>query len=81
MIETASQTRLEKPARRQVQCPVCPVVFPQNRPHQRFCSTKCKNIYHGSMTPQVLRRDLDALREQVAELTRRVTVLDDPTAR
>lgn len=35
---------------------------------QKFCSAKCRNAYHATMAPPALRRDIDALKHQVAEL-------------
>lgn len=72
---------LEKPQAKEIACPMDGTLFVPKRSWQKFCSDRCRNAYHGSMSPEALRRDLDELRRQVAALTQRVTVLDDPTAR
>ena len=57
-----------QPAKDEPKCPVCRASFLARRKWQRFCSPKCRNEYHSSMTPEVLRRDIDELKRQVVEL-------------
>jgi len=67
----APETHLDKPEQSQrepVACGACRQPFVPTRPWSRFCSTKCRNLFHQSLTPDALRRDIDALRTQVAEL-------------
>ena len=54
-------------------CPVCNQPFRARRKWQRFCSPKCRNEYHGSMTTEALRRDIDALKARLEALEARVT--------
>jgi hypothetical protein len=49
-------------------CPVDGTPFVPKRPWQKWCSTECRNKYHQSMTPVALRRDIDALRSQLAAM-------------
>lgn len=53
---------------KEVRCPVDDRPFVQRRPWQKFCSTGCRNAWHHSMTPEALRKDLDALRRRLDEL-------------
>ena len=82
------EMHLQHAGKPQLACVTCGVSFLQNRPQQRFCSTKCRNAYHQKLTPEALHRQIEDLKAQLAaikaateDLNRRVTALDDPTAR
>lgn len=82
------EMHLQHAGKPQIVCATCGTSGPQNRPQQRFCSTKCRNAYHQKLTPEALHRQIEDLKAQLAtikatteDLNRRVTALDDPTAR
>lgn len=72
MSETPTETRLGSggaPQPKGVTCAACGHLFaPTGGWKQRFCTPKCRNDYHGKLTAESLRRDLDELRRQVAAL-------------
>ena len=51
-----------------IPCPVCATAFVPRRRWAKFCSPKCRNAYHNSMAPEVLRRDLDELKRRIEAL-------------
>jgi protein-arginine kinase activator protein McsA len=53
---------------KQLTCETCSTLFTSKRHWQRFCSDKCRNDYHHRLTPESLRRDLDAMRAELAAL-------------
>lgn len=87
-IASAPQTVAE------VSCDGCGQPFAPKRRWQRFCKPGCRSTYHSSLTPEALRREIDELKREaatlrqefevekarVAELERRLTVLDEPVA-
>jgi hypothetical protein len=69
-------------------CPVDGTRFAPKRSWQKFCSDQCRNTFHHSLTPEALRRDLDAMRAALAEikagneaLNRRIDELEAAAAR
>jgi hypothetical protein len=46
-------------------------MFAPRRAWQKFCKTPCRKTFHASMTPEVLRREIDELKKRVAELEHR----------
>jgi hypothetical protein len=69
-------------------CPVDGAPFTPKRPWQKFCSDRCRSTWHQSMTPEALRKDLDALRAAVdalaagnAALSQRVDELEAAVAK
>jgi protein-arginine kinase activator protein McsA len=59
---------LQRPGRARLACPTCDVAFVQNRPQQRFCSTRCRNAYHQKLTPEALHRQIEDLKAALAAL-------------
>lgn len=57
-----------KPSEAGKSCRACQSQFQPRRAWQHFCSPKCRNAWHTSMTPEAMRRDLDALAARVAAL-------------
>ncbi len=57
-----------KPSGKAQPCRACRSPFTPRRAWQHFCSPKCRNAWHTSMTPEAMRRDLDALAARVAAL-------------
>lgn len=70
----------QAPTKGAIKCQVCPTLFVPKRHWAKFCSPKCRNDYHSKMAPEVLRKDLDALRETVAELRHQLADLEARTA-
>jgi hypothetical protein len=57
-------------------CRQCRSPFVPKRPWQRYCSATCQRKSHAGNAAKLI--DLE---RRVADLERRVTVLDDPTAK
>lgn len=57
-----------KPSGKAKTCRACQSPFQPRRTWQHFCSPRCRNAWHSSMTPEAMRRDLDALAARVAAL-------------
>lgn len=75
------QMHSEAAGAKELVCDVCRVQFKVKRGWQRFCSASCRNAYHRTMTPESLRKDIDALRAANEELSRRVNELELAAAR
>lgn len=90
--ETTSQMHSDSAAATQepgaALCPVDGTPFTPKRSWQKFCSDRCRNTWHQSMTPEALRKDLDAIRAAVdalkagnAALSQRVDELEAAVAK
>jgi protein-arginine kinase activator protein McsA len=51
-------------------CEACSAEFQAKRDWQRFCSAPCRKAYHAKLTPEALRRDLDAALRRIEALER-----------
>lgn len=77
--DTTPGMHSEKPQAKEIACARgCGLLFVPKRQWQKFCSTKCRNEFHHSLTPEALRRDIDADNARIVELERRLTAIDDP---
>lgn len=90
---TASQTH-QVDASTTRKCRACPLIFTPKRRWQEFCSDRCRKTFHGSMTPEAIRRTLDELSArlvetdkenarllgEVADIARRLEKLETPAA-
>lgn len=62
------EMHLQHAGKPQIVCPTCGTSGPQNRPQQRFCSTKCRNAYHQKLTPEAMHRQIEDLKATLAAL-------------
>ncbi len=63
------EMHLEKPQRAQVTCLVCTTVFtPKRASWAKFCSTKCRNAFHRTLTPQALHQQIEDLKATLAAM-------------
>lgn len=70
-------THSEKPQPKEIRCrlPSCTSIFRPKRNWQHFCSTKCRNDWHHSMTPEAMRKDIDTTDRRVGVLEEQVRAL------
>lgn len=80
------EMHLAKAGKAQQQCVVCPVMFtPKRASWAKFCSVKCRNEFHRSLTPAALHKRIAELEAsnaaqclQIDAIEKRLSVLDEP---
>jgi hypothetical protein len=63
------EMHLQKAGKAQVTCQVCEGLFtPKRASWAKFCSTKCRNAHHSTLTPKALHKRIGELEAKVAAL-------------